>query len=208
MKTKLTIALCAGALVVAACANNELNLGTADDIIIKNRGDVATAAMVEPVVKDSPAAMPEAELMAPVEPSDVVEEITPVVMSEPENMVEQAIAAPTEKVAQAVEEVANIEPAAGVMIEPAAVASPAAAAPMAVMGEASELPEFETVKAPGSVDASVNAQAASVQAVIDQAQVTAANIVNEGQVAQEAVTVKQEAINAIPARVSPYIPTY
>jgi len=55
MKTKLTLMLCASIITISACSSAQGDVGSRDDIIVKNRGDVTVPSMEALAQKDAPA---------------------------------------------------------------------------------------------------------------------------------------------------------
>ncbi len=47
MKNNLAVLLCASAIALTACSSSEANVGSRDDIIVKNRGDVSTIQVAD-----------------------------------------------------------------------------------------------------------------------------------------------------------------
>jgi len=191
MKTHLIVALCASTLAITACADDNLKVGSRDDIIVKNRGDVSTVAMTEPMIP----AMPEAPLQAPVEPPEVME--TPEVMAADATIEAEAVTA-------AAPEVAMDAPTAAVQD----VTMSAPITPPEMPGEAPE-----QIAVPEPVAAPVMEAAANVEKVVTENQAVVNVYAPQQPVVPQAVesTTAQKGLNEVveeAARISPYIPTY
>jgi|GEM_PF-6633573 len=191
MKTKLTLALSVSIIALTACSGSQADVGSRDDIIVNNRGDVrATSQMA-----DVGAMIPEetAPILAPEETMETLEAAA-------DDISTSAPVAPAIPAASAID--AQVQAVSDDAIIP--VTTPSVASGDIVV----EVPEA-VVQTPAGDAASVANVVTEHQGVDKYAPVQPA--VTENQAidnAAEALEEVQEVIEQAPRAVSPYIPTY
>ncbi len=197
MKNKFAVLICASAIALTACSTSEANVGTRDDIIVKNRGDVSTVQV--------------ADMQAPVDTAPI---LPPTATMETETTATQEVV-PVAPIATgtAIPPMAPVAvvgapaiAASGDVIVP--VTTPSVASPEIVV----EIPELP-VQTPAGDVASVLNVVTEHQGVDQYPPVQP--IVTENQAIDSAVEAAEEILiePQMPAtksaeRVSPYIPTY
>lgn len=194
MKNQLLTILGVSALALTACSSSEAGVGSRDDIIVNNRGDVKAAIQTADVMpaETAPLLTPEETMETLEAASDDISTSAPVApavpempMTETSTMIEGEVQAVNEDV-----------------IVP--VTTPSVASGEIVV----EVPEA-VVQTPAGEAASVSNVVTEHQGVDEYAPVQPAVTENqEMDSAEEALEEIEQVIETAPSRVSPYIPTY
>jgi len=188
MKSHLTAALTVSIIALTACSSSQADVGSRDDIIVKNRGDVSTSQMAEMQTppETAPILTPEATMETDTAASDDINTSEPIAPAIP--------AAPVAVLGE------PVQATNGDIIVP--VTTPSVASGDIVV----EVPEAP-VQTPAGAAASVSNVVTEHQGVDEYAPVQP--IVTENQEIDTADEVVEEVMETMPeGRTSPYVPTY